>query len=228
MRKEKLGAVGCSSGGDDYNHCCLSCFSKKAEQYIHAATKSVPYVAYKNKFMTTDNKRIWIETGYSIFAASGQAGLKVEPLAQAVGKSKSSFYHHFADMDLFMDYLLQHHLKQSAIIGQKENSASCVDPELISILVEHQTDLLFNRHLRIHRNISSFNTALQQSDKIVGNAFVKVWAKEMNLNMPAHKIESITTLALENFYLQINENNINHKWLSSYFAELKKITTSLL
>jgi hypothetical protein len=30
-------------------------------------------------------------------------------------------------------------------------------------------------------------------------------------------------LALENFYLQINLNNLNHHWLSEYFANLKRV-----
>ena len=54
--------------------------------------------------MTNDSKEIWIKKGYEIFAISGQNGLKIEPLAKTVGKSKSSFYHHFTDLELFTDY----------------------------------------------------------------------------------------------------------------------------
>jgi len=48
----------------------------------------------------TDSKEIWVKTGYKIFALNGQGEIKIERLAKIVGKSKSSFYHHFADLDL--------------------------------------------------------------------------------------------------------------------------------
>ena len=74
--------------------------------------------------MTKDSKEIWIKKGYEIFAISGQNGLKIEPLAKTVGKSKSSFYHHFTDLELFTDYLLKHHIKQSYLIAKKERQAN--------------------------------------------------------------------------------------------------------
>jgi len=60
--------------------------------------------------MPINNKEIWIKKGYEIFAISGQSGLKIEPLSKTVGKSKSSFYHHFADLEFFTEHLLKHHI----------------------------------------------------------------------------------------------------------------------
>lgn len=178
--------------------------------------------------MTTDNKEIWIKTGYEIFALSGQSGLKIEPLAKKVGKSKSSFYHFFADLELFIEVLLQYHIEQSLIIGKKEQAAKNIDPELINILVEHRMDLLFNRQLRINQNIKLFSETLSLSNKVVGDAFVNVWVKDLNLQLTAKQIEGIFTLALENFFLQINADNLNYQWLAEYFANLKKITRNFV
>lgn len=163
-----------------------------------------------------------------MFALSGQGGLKIEPLAKKVGKSKSSFYHYFADLDLFIDDLLKHHIDQSYIIADKEKNANNIDPELINILVAHRLDLLFNRQLRINQNIKSFSDTLIQSNKIVGDAFVKVWVKDLSLQLSQKQIQSIFTLALENFFLQINADNLNNKWLTDYFVNLKKITLNFV
>ncbi len=178
--------------------------------------------------ITNNQKETWIKAGYEIFAFSGHGGLKIEPLARKVGKSKSSFYHHFADLELFTDYLLKYHIKQSTIIAEKEQQANNIEPELINILAEHRTDLLFNRQLRIHQNIQSFSDTLLQSDRIVGNAFVNVWVKEINVKLSPKQIESVFSLALENFFLQINADNLNHKWLSEYFTKLKNITNNFV
>jgi AcrR family transcriptional regulator len=52
-------------------------------------------------------KDIWIEKGYEVFALHGASGLKVEALSKSLDISKSSFYHHFADIKSLFDNPLQ-------------------------------------------------------------------------------------------------------------------------
>lgn len=178
--------------------------------------------------MTQDPTVIWIKTGYEIFAQSGPDSLKTEPLAKKVGISKSSFYHHFADMDVFIDMLLSYHLEQSYTMAEKEKKAESIDPELINILVEHKHDLLFNRQLRIHQNVPQFAKTLAESDRITGNGFKIVWAKDSNLKASAQLMDGVYELALQNFFLQINADNLNYEWLSAYFKSLNRITNSFV
>ncbi len=70
--------------------------------------------------MNQDTKQPWILTGYRLFDQQGPVGLKVEVLAREVGKSKSSFYHHFADLEAFTEAMLVHHLQQSRLIAEQE------------------------------------------------------------------------------------------------------------
>lgn len=176
----------------------------------------------------TENKDTWIKTGYEIFALSGENGLKIEALAKKVGISKSSFYHHFADLEIFVEYLLKYHLLQSQRMAEKERSAKNIDPELINILVEHKIDLLFNRQLRINQQQQPYKETLDKSNQIIGNEFVKLWATDLNLNLSPQQLESLFELALENFYLQINAENLNPAWLSAYFNNLKRIARNFV
>lgn len=171
-----------------------------------------------------NNQEIWIKKGYEIFANQGSIGLKIESLAKLVGKSKSSFYHYFVDLDIFIDILLEYHLEQSKIIAIKEKNAKNIDPELIDILITHKTDLLFNRQLRINQNITKFYITLNRANIEIGDGFLTIWAKELNSNFNNEQLESMLAIAIDNFYLQINSENINYEWLSKYFANLKKIT----
>lgn len=82
----------------------------------------------------TEKKEIWIRAGYESFALFGLNGLKIEPLAKKVGKSKSSFYHYFADIEFFTEELLKYYLKQASIIAAKKKNAKNINPELIAIL----------------------------------------------------------------------------------------------
>ncbi len=172
-------------------------------------------------------KEIWIEKGYEVFALHGPSGLKVEALAKALDISKSSFYHHFADMEVFTSHLIAHHLKRCEIIALKESNAKNIDPELIDILIEFRLDLLFNRQLRFSRNNIEFSQAVQKTDVMVGNAFVMLWVKELNLNFSPEKIAALFELALENFYLQITFDNLNQRWLSDYFFNLKRLAKAM-
>jgi AcrR family transcriptional regulator len=173
--------------------------------------------------MTADHKQIWITTGYATFALTGNDGLKIEPLAKKVGISKSSFYHHFADTELFMEGLLDYHLQQCHIMARKEGNCQCIDPELIHVMLEHKMDLLFNRQLRVHRANKLFNNILTQSNQITADAFVAVWVKDLGLRLNKNQLAGIFELALENFFLQITAANLTQHWLTNYFANLKEI-----
>ncbi len=172
----------------------------------------------------TDKTEIWIIKGYEIFSFLGVEGLKIEHLAKEVGISKSSFYHHFADLDIFLEKILLHHLNKSSIIAEKERIAKNINPDLINILIEHKTDLLFNRQLRINSNKSNFNDTLNKSSRIIGTDFIKLWLTDTKLNLTTKQAEGIFELAMENFFLQINQDNINKEWLATYFDNLKRIT----
>lgn len=158
-----------------------------------------------------------------MLALQGENALKIEILAKKIGISKSSFYHHFADMQLFVEALLNYHLEQSKVIAEKEKLAQTIQPELIEILVAHRINLLFNRQLRFNQQKNEFRETLEKSNQIIGNEFVRIWATDLQLNLSVKQLESIFELALENFFLQINPENITFEWISNYFENLKRI-----
>lgn len=174
-----------------------------------------------------NGKQPWLSLGYETFALHGAAGLKIEAMAKQLGISKSSFYHHFADTEIFITHLLQYHLERCEIIAIKEANAKSIDPELIDILVEFKWDLLFNRQLRFSRNQAEYIQVVNKTNELVGNAFVMLWVKELNLNFSPEKIAALFELALENFYLQINSDNLHHTWLSEYFQNLKRLAKAM-
>ena len=89
-------------------------------------------------------KKPWILAGYEIFAYKGPIALKVEVLARIVGKNKSSFYHHFADLEVFIEILLDYHLDRAAIIAKQESECKNVVPELLLLILEVKQDLFFD------------------------------------------------------------------------------------
>ena len=161
----------------------------------------------------------WIKKGYQAFAYEGPHGLKIERLSKGVGKNKSSFYHHFADLDIFTDILLKHHLEQVHLIAEKESNCSSIE-ELIDIIVLHKVDLLFNRQLRIHRENKHFESCFIKTNHITAQAIIGIWSEMLGLKGKSYLARLVLKLSIENFYLQITDKTLNHSWLKNYFKEL--------
>lgn len=170
----------------------------------------------------TETQLPWIRAGYAVFAKEGPVGLKVERLSRIVKKNKSSFYHFFADLDCFTDDLLIFHLARVEIIGEKERACNDM-PELIEVIVEHKEDLLFNRQLRVHRQIKSFEECFIKTNQQIAGAIMVLWAEALGLPPHSYLAKLVLTLSLENFYLQITEETLNSEWLNQYFNQLKQL-----
>lgn len=167
-------------------------------------------------------EKIWLETGYTCFAHEGPKGLKVERLSKEVGKNKSSFYHLFADLEVFTESLLELHLRRAKAISKKESEARN-EGELISIILEHKTDLLFHRQLRIYRDNPSFKKYLDRIGQFSAQGLLPVWRNIISLNENGYLAQMVFHLSLENFYLRITEETLNEPWLKAYFANIRQM-----
>ncbi|MCA0959701.1 TetR/AcrR family transcriptional regulator [Muricauda ruestringensis] len=167
-------------------------------------------------------EKIWLETGYKFFAYEGPKGLKVERLSKEVGKNKSSFYHLFADLEVFTERLLEFHLSRAKNISTKESYAKN-EEELISIIIEHKIDLLFNRQLRIHRSHPEFKKYLDRIFQFSVQGLLPVWKNIISLSENGALAQMVLHLSLENFYLQITDETLNESWLKAYFADIRQM-----
>ncbi|MEO1435584.1 MAG: TetR/AcrR family transcriptional regulator [Bacteroidota bacterium] len=172
---------------------------------------------------TTKNKKEWILAGYAAFAQAGPGGLKVEALARAVQKSKSSFYHYFADLEIFTEQLLAYHSERAQMITIRESECQNVDPELLEVFVEFKQDLLFNRQLRVHREKPGFEACFQAVNAQVGLAILPIWSAFLGLPSNSPLASLVLTLTVENFFLQITADNLNMKWLQNYVQGLRQM-----
>jgi AcrR family transcriptional regulator len=177
--------------------------------------------------MKSDPTASWLQAGYELFAAAGPAGLKIEVLAKKVGIRKSSFYHHFADLEIFTDLLLAFHVRQAHRLAEKEAACENINPALITVLLAHKTDLLFQRQLRVHRHHPPYSRCLAEASAPGARAFIGLWEKELGLELTPYLMNCVYKLALENFFLQLTEATLNREWLSNYFDQLTRLVTTL-
>ena len=177
--------------------------------------------------MNQDITQPWLLAAYRLFAQDGPKGLKIEVLAREVGKSKSSFYHHFADMEVFTERLLGYHLERARLIAQQEAACRNVVPDLMNVLLEVKQDLLFNRQLRVHRHVPAFRECFEAASEKVGGAIAQIWAEMLGLADDSALAQVVLKLSFENFCLQITDETLTHSWLLRYVQELSAMVRAL-
>jgi AcrR family transcriptional regulator len=173
------------------------------------------------------NKEYWVEKGYELFASHGQKDMKVEVLSRQLGISKSSFYHYFADMSVFMDILFDYHISRSRVIGEKFKQFKNIDTDFIHYLMSIKTDLLFVRQLKLVPTNPEFTNCLMQTRGLMGADLFTLWVKEIGLENNLTAAKNFFAVARDNFFLQLSAESINYNWLSDYFGNIKKLIQQL-
>lgn len=167
-------------------------------------------------------EQTWIVAGYQTFAFEGPQALRIEKLAKTVQKNKSSFYHFFSDLDVFIKKLLDFHLAQAKVMSDKESKAQN-ESELTQIILEHKLDLLFNRQLRIHRDHTDFQACFIKTNEISLPGFMPIWKKIIDLKENNHLAQLVLMLSIENFFLQITDETLNSNWIATYFEKIREM-----
>jgi AcrR family transcriptional regulator len=172
-----------------------------------------------------NTKQPWILAGYELFAKEGLHGLQVEAIARKVGKSKSSFYHHFVDIDIFVDVLLQHHTERAQILAYKMTQCKALIPDVLEAFLEARQDLFFNKQLRVQREILIFRQCFDKASGLVNEAFLDIWSKSIGL--PYDLAHLVLKLVSENFYLQITEESFTYTWFVNYLQEIQTMIQNI-
>lgn len=177
--------------------------------------------------MLPDTARPWIEAAYGIFAREGPAGLRIEYIARSIGKSKSSFYHHFADLAIFTDLLLEHHLERAADIARCMQQCRSVDPDMLDLLVSVQEDILFQRQLRIHRQVPAYGRCITQAHGPIEEALLELWTQALGLEGRSQLAGAMLSLVVDNFYLRVTADTLDQAWLRGYLEEIRGMVAGL-
>jgi len=165
----------------------------------------------------------WLLAGYQLFATQGPDAIKVEVLARKVGKNKSSFYHHFADKEVYMEFLLNLHQERTQLLLAKEAECTQVIPNFLELLVAYKADLLFSRQLRVHRHVPAFKACFEKTNQQAVAAIQGIWAQVLGLEEKSKLVELLLLLSIENFYLQITAQTLNYEWLEGYVRQLQAL-----
>lgn len=169
----------------------------------------------------------WIITGHKIFAEKGPSAITVEGLARAVNKNKSSFYHHFVDLEIFTSHLLNYHFERSMMIIEEEGRCEKIVPDLLTILVRRAYDILFHRQLLVNRSNIEFEDLYTKITNKGINSILKIWNKELGLPSHSSNGKRLLKMGMDNLFQRSTLTNLTVGHLESSFDELKLIAREL-
>ncbi len=179
------------------------------------------------KKKSIDPKMCWLEAGYEMFIEEGPFNIKVEKLSRIVGKSKSSFYNLFPDLEGFLEELLDHHAQSLAHVNEEFTSCKSFDPEYIDKLVEHKKMLFFNKQLLINRHYKPFGLLFDKEINKGKKDLLGLVSQYLDLDHSKNLASIILEISIENFYLQINKENLSYKFIKDFIFKFRLLAREL-
>ena len=177
--------------------------------------------------MNETKKRPWIEIGHQTVADSGFGSLSVELISRVVGKNKSSFYHHFGDLEVIKAELLQHHLLNAKEFAKEIEQCECIVPDMINVFLLYKTDFFFHKQLRIERANPECKKCFEKVFELYETAVLEKWAEFLKLEKQPQLASTFLSFISENFLLQITLETYNYDWLQNYLGEVLVMLSQL-
>ncbi len=169
------------------------------------------------------SKIVWIKEGYFIFSREGTQGLNVERIARQINKNKSSYYYYFGDLDIFVEALLDYHLERADQIAALGRQCKNMDPDVINLMVDTKDDLFFSKQLRLNLKNPAFKRCFDKSFKIITDSFMDQWTVAIRFEDRPGLAKILFKLIVDNFFLQVNDENLTYEWFHEYMNEIRFI-----
>ena len=158
---------------------------------------------------TTRNN--WIEKGYEEFANYGPEKLSINKISKEIDSSRASFYHHFGDLDVFIEEVLEYYFSE-LVEYTKVGEANCKNlfPDLYSFLSQNTIILKFSRQLFLNRHIPNYEVFfrkafLSPSLKFMFNLFVA----QYKLDVSDENALRLWLTVSESWYSRIDPNDLS-------------------
>lgn len=169
-----------------------------------------------------NTRQLWIEKGYEQFALYGPENFSINLLSKAIDFSRASFYHHFGDIDVFLDELLSKHwdmAKEFNAIGKEK----CLHlfPDLYQLLEQMPIPLKFSLQLFHHREDPRFNILFVKTYEASAYSFaLKLFKEHLGFSQQEKDIYLLWLTMGEAWYSRLDSNDLTSSTLQKHAEEI--------
>jgi AcrR family transcriptional regulator len=166
----------------------------------------------KKKGMRED----WLEQGYIDFAEYGPDQLSINRIGKVIGASRSSFYHHFGDVDLFIDELLQYHWSIAVEFNTKgKEYCKQLIPDLYDALAQYPVPLKFSIQLFHNRHIPRFNYLFNKTYESSAEGFLlPLFADHLGVETSPSELKNLWITLGEAWYSRLDPKDLSAKTMA--------------
>ncbi len=167
-------------------------------------------------------KQIWIEKGYEHFAFYGPDNLSINKLSKEIGSPRASFYHHFGDIEIFIEELLDIHWQ----INQQFCSIGALEckkffPDLYLLLEQYPIPLQFSRQLFLNRLNPAFNYLFLRTYNASARAFIlKLFSEQFGLHQNDEDTNNLWLTVGESWFSRLDINNLSAEKMQKLAEEI--------
>jgi len=155
---------------------------------------------------------------------AGPVNMSISQVGKEIGASRSSFYHHFGDLEFFIDELLAAHYEVCQEFDrQAQKNCQNLIPDLYRELAKHPVSLQFHIQLFRHRDRPSFNYLfLNTIESSARNFALRLFNKYLQLNLPEKDIYNLWLTLCEAWYSRLDPQDLSAKTLQREGEEVLK------
>ena len=157
--------------------------------------------------MRGNTKSKWIEAGYDLFGKIGVAAFNVERLSMIVSLSRSSFYHHFSDMEIYESELFDHHIKQYHQLSTQLEDCQTFDPDLLNLISSTPKVMAFQRQLLINEASPRFKACFDTARVLVEDRIYSLWLDYIGVKNEDPKEFSLFEAVRDYFLIHHDQSN---------------------
>jgi AcrR family transcriptional regulator len=178
--------------------------------------------------MNSSKAQTWLQAGHKLFANEGMEGIKIERLARMLNLNKSGFYHYFGSMKVYFQSLIEYHVQIAKTLEAEITKCQNIDPDLLSLIIKHQTFFLFESQLLVKSKPTHFMDDIDQAGKILNPELLQLWRKVMHLPDDVSVGLAYMNIVRHFFYARINPENIHYEFLHTLASETKQVLNKVI
>lgn len=179
------------------------------------------------------SKEKWIEKGYEHFALHGPENISINKISKEIDSPRACFYHHFGDIEIFIDILLEMHWELHENYT-KVAARECKKylPDFYLFLAQFPIPIRFSRQLFINRNNPTYNYLFIKTYNAGASSFLlKLFSDQYGLKNDNDTYNLWLTVG-EAWYSRLDVNNLTATHMQQLAEEvlnsvLKFVSTDL-
>lgn len=169
-----------------------------------------------------NSKQNWIEKGYEHFAQYGPENISINAISKEIGSPRASFYHHFSDTEVFINFLLEAHAEiVNLFIEQGKGNCKHLLPDLYQLIEKFPMGLKFIRQLFLNRHIPLYGYMFLKFHEQFANGFIlDLFVKEYDLNLKYEDASRLWLTLTESWFARIKPEQLHAKEMQRIAEEI--------